>query len=43
MYLITAIINSECLSNILEDLSSSDIEGVTISDVKGKGRLPKTE
>lgn len=43
MYLITAVINSECLANILEDLSASSIEGVTISDVRGKGRLVNIE
>lgn len=43
MYLITAVINSECLTNLLEDLSLSGIEGVTISYVRGKGRLVNTE
>ena len=39
MYLITAIINSECLEDILNDLKSTEIEGVTISQVTGKGGL----
>jgi len=43
MYLITAVISPESLTNLLEDLSISGIEGVTISDVKGKGRLENTE
>jgi len=43
MYLITAVINSECLTNLLEDLSSYGIEGVTISDARGKGRLANIE
>lgn len=39
MYLITAIIDSECLVDILEDLSASKIEGVTLSQVTGKGGM----
>ena len=39
MYLITAIINAECVKDILEDLKSSEIEGVTLSKVKGKGKF----
>ena len=41
MYLITAIINQECVMDILEDLKASEIEGVTISKVAGKGNLLK--
>lgn len=37
MYLITAIINAECIKDVLEDLKDSEIEGVTLIDVKGKG------
>ncbi|MDM5270824.1 hypothetical protein PGH07_01380 [Sulfurovum sp. zt1-1] len=39
MYLITAIINAECVKDVLEDLKSSEIEGVTLSKVKGKGKF----
>lgn len=39
MYLITAIIESECLVDILKDLSASKIEGVTLSQVTGKGGM----
>lgn len=42
MYLITAIINKECIKDILEDLKSSDIEGITLSKVKGKGKFIDT-
>ena len=37
MYLITAIINAECIKDVLEDLKASNIEGVTLIKVKGKG------
>ncbi len=37
MYLITAIINAECIKDVLEDLKASEIEGVTLIEVKGKG------
>lgn len=37
MYLITAIVNAHCVPNILEDLKASEIEGVTLSNVTGKG------
>ena len=39
MYLITAIVNQECVMDIVEDLKSAEIEGVTISKVAGKGNL----
>lgn len=39
MYLITAIINSECLVDLLKDLSASNIEGITLSQVTGKGGI----
>lgn len=39
MYLITAIVNQDCVMDILEDLKSAEIEGVTISRVAGKGNL----
>lgn len=42
MYLITAIINRECIKGVLEDLKSSDIEGITLSKVKGKGKFIDT-
>jgi nitrogen regulatory protein PII len=42
MYLITAIINAECVKDILEDLKASEIEGVTLSKVKGKGKFIDT-
>ena len=42
MYLITAIINAECVKDVLEDLKSSKIEGVTLSKVKGKGKFIDT-
>lgn len=37
MYLITAIIESTAIANILEDLKASDIEGFTLTQVKGEG------
>lgn len=37
MYLITAIFNQYDLKNVLEDLFSNNIEGVTVSGVIGKG------
>ena len=42
MYLITAIINAECVKDVLEDLKASEIEGVTLSKVKGKGKFIDT-
>jgi len=39
MYLITAIVNQDCVMDIVEDLKSAEIEGVTISRVAGKGNL----
>jgi nitrogen regulatory protein PII len=42
MYLITAIINAECVKDVLEDLKASMIEGVTLSKVKGKGKFIDT-
>ncbi|HHD83377.1 MAG TPA: P-II family nitrogen regulator [Campylobacteraceae bacterium] len=39
MFLVTAIISTECVRDILEDLKTAGIEGVTLSKVKGKGRF----
>lgn len=39
MYLLTAIFNKSCLSDVLYDLREREIEGVTISSVTGKGGL----
>ena len=39
MYLLTAVFNSACLDDVLTDLNKSEIEGVTISHVNGKGDL----
>lgn len=43
MYLITAIVNRECVKDILIDLKDSDIEGVTLVKVKGKGKFIEEE
>jgi len=37
MYLVIAVINKNNLKNVLEDLFSNNIEGITVSDVIGKG------
>lgn len=37
MYLVMAVINQNDLKNVLEDLFSNNIEGITVSDVIGKG------
>lgn len=37
MYLLTAIFNMSCLDDVLSDLRDNKIEGVTISNVTGKG------
>lgn len=37
MYLLTAIFSKSCLKDVLLDLKDKEIEGVTISDVSGKG------
>ncbi|WP_304546381.1 P-II family nitrogen regulator [Sulfurimonas microaerophilic] len=37
MYLVTAVINKANLKNVLEDLFSNNFEGITVSDVIGKG------
>lgn len=39
MYLLTAIINKSCLNDVLQGLFEQKIEGVTVSDVIGKGGL----
>ena len=39
MYLLTAIFNNSCLRDVLIDLREREIEGVTISQVLGKGGL----
>lgn len=42
MYLLTAIFNKSCLDDVLIDLSDQGIEGVTVSNVTGKGGLDNT-
>jgi nitrogen regulatory protein PII len=37
MYLVVAVFNQYDLRNVLEDLFKNNIEGVTVSDVIGKG------
>lgn len=37
MYLVTAVINKANLKNVLEDLFANNFEGITVSDVIGKG------
>lgn len=37
MYMVIAVINQNNLKNSLEDLFTNNIEGVTVSDVIGKG------
>ncbi|MBD3797918.1 MAG: P-II family nitrogen regulator [Campylobacterales bacterium] len=37
MYLLTAVINKVNLKNVLEDLFANHFEGITVSDVIGKG------
>lgn len=37
MYLVTAVINKTNLKNVLEDLFANNFEGITVSDVIGKG------
>lgn len=37
MYLVAAVINQHDLKNVLEDLFANNIEGVTVTDVIGKG------
>ena len=39
MYLLTAIFEQSCLIDVLTDLKEKEIEGITISDVIGKGGL----
>ncbi len=39
MFLITAIVNVGCVKDILDDLKSSNIEGVTLIQVKGRGKF----
>ena len=39
MYLLTAVINKICLKDVLFDLKAQGIEGLTISNVSGKGGL----
>jgi nitrogen regulatory protein PII len=43
MYLLTAIFNKSCLVDVLQDLKEHDIEGITISDVTGKGGYTVSE
>jgi len=43
MYLLTAIFSKSCLEDVLEDLKENDIEGITISDVSGKGSFTLKE
>lgn len=37
MYMVIAVINQNNLKNALEDLFANNIEGITVSDVVGKG------
>ena len=37
MYLLIAVFNQYDLKNVLDDLFKSDIEGVTVTNVIGKG------
>ncbi len=37
MFLVTAVINQNDLKNVLEDMFANNIEGITVSDVIGKG------
>ena len=37
MYMVMAVVNKSNLQNILEDLFANNIEGITVSDVIGKG------
>jgi nitrogen regulatory protein PII len=39
MYLLTAIFNKSCLSDVLQGLYEQKIEGVTVGNVIGKGGL----
>ena len=39
MYLLTAIFNKGCLRDVLQELFERKIEGVTVSDVIGKGGI----
>lgn len=43
MYLLTAVFNKSCLDDVLQDLQENAIEGITISDVTGKGGYTETE
>jgi len=43
MYMLMAVINKNNLKNVLEDLFSNNIEGITVSDVIGKGSFGLTE
>lgn len=37
MYMVMTVINQHDLKNVLEDLFANNIEGITVSDVIGKG------
>jgi nitrogen regulatory protein PII len=37
MFLVVAVINKNDIKNVLEDLFAKNIEGITVSDVIGKG------
>lgn len=43
MYLVMAVVNTNNLRNILEDLFANNIEGITVSDVIGKGSFGLNE
>jgi len=43
MYLLTAIFSKSCLGDVLQDLQENNIEGITISDVSGKGSFTLKE
>ena len=43
MYQLTAIFNRSCLNDVLQELKENAIEGFTISEVIGKGRMAFTD
>lgn len=43
MYQLTAVFNRSCLSDVLTELKEREIEGITITEVLGKGGLAYTD
>lgn len=43
MFLLTAIFNKSCLHDVIQELFEQKIEGITVSDVIGKGGLGFSE